>query len=135
VSLGACWVRGLRIIPQIAREVRSSRLLISGRWADHDSMPPDLVCYEERYWLTGGAALGLAASLLSIALGVVWHTAALFAVIAVVLAALTVALPGGGVIERGPPPGRVRRRPRGYHLGRGARQAVRLRPGGVHSVG
>jgi hypothetical protein len=31
--------------------------------------------------------------------GVVWHALALFAVIAVVLAALTVTLPGGGVID------------------------------------
>ena len=38
--------------------------------------------------------LTLAASLLSIALGLVWHTPMLFAVIAVILAALTVTLPG-----------------------------------------
>ncbi len=58
-------------------------------------MPPDLACYEERYRLTGGAALGLAASLLSIGLGFLWHTPVVFAVLAVILAALTVTMPGG----------------------------------------
>jgi len=66
---------------------------------DDDGMPPDLACYEERPQLTGGAALGLAAGLLSIALGMVWHTPTLFPVIAVVLAAQTVTMPGGGVID------------------------------------
>ena len=69
------------------------------RWVDHGSMPPDLACYEERYRLTGGAALGLAASLLSIGLGFLWHTPVVFAVLAVILAALTVTMPGGGVID------------------------------------
>src|ERR1039457_2420235 len=68
------------------------------RWVDHGSMPPDLACYEERCRLTGGAALGLAASLLSIGLGFLWHTPVVFAALAVILAALTVTMPGGGVI-------------------------------------
>jgi hypothetical protein len=37
-------------------------------------MPPDPGCYEERYRLTGRAALGLAAGLLSVGLGILWHT-------------------------------------------------------------
>ena len=61
-------------------------------------MPPDLACYEERYRLTGSAALGLAASLLSVGLGFVSDTPALFAVIAIIFAVLTVTTPGGGVI-------------------------------------
>src|ERR1017187_6268278 len=66
------------------------------RWVDHGSMPPDLACYEERYRLTGSAALGLAASLLSIGLGLLWHTPLVFAVTAVILAA--VGAQGGGVV-------------------------------------
>jgi hypothetical protein len=62
-------------------------------------MPPDLACYEEHYRLTGGAVLGLVASLLSVGLGFLWHTPVIFAVIAVFLAALTVTMPGGGVID------------------------------------
>ena len=58
-------------------------------------MGPDLGCYEERYRLTGGAALGLAACLLSIGLGFLWHTPVIFTVTAVLLAA--VAAQGGGV--------------------------------------
>ena len=45
-------------------------------------------CYAERYRLTGGAALMLAASLLSIGLGVLWHMPVIFAVIAALIAAL-----------------------------------------------
>jgi hypothetical protein len=59
-------------------------------------MLPDQGCYEERYRLTGSAALGLAASLLSIGLGLLWHTPLVFAVAAVILAA--VATQGGGVV-------------------------------------
>jgi hypothetical protein len=62
-------------------------------------MPPDLACYDERYRLTGAAALGLAASLLAIGLGFLWHTPVIFAVVAVILAALTLTMPGGGVID------------------------------------
>lgn len=43
--------------------------------------------------------MGLAASVLSVGLGVVWHTPVVFAVIAVLLVALTVTMPGGGVID------------------------------------
>lgn len=71
---------------------------MSARWVDHGSMP-DLACYDERYRLTGGAVVGLAASLLSVGLGFLWHTPVVFAVIAVILAALTVTMPGGGVID------------------------------------
>jgi hypothetical protein len=60
-------------------------------------MLPDQGCYEERYRLTGSAALGLAASLLSIGLGLLWHTPVVFAVTAVILAA--VAAQGGGVFS------------------------------------
>jgi hypothetical protein len=60
-------------------------------------MLPDPGCYEERYRLTGSAALSLAACLLSIGLGVLWHTPVIFAVIAVILAAL--AAQGGGVFS------------------------------------
>ena len=45
-------------------------------------------CYAERYRLTGGAALTLAASLLSVGLGVLWHMPVIFTVIAVLIAAL-----------------------------------------------
>ena len=58
-------------------------------------MLPDQGCYEERYRLTGSAVLGLVASLLSISLGLLWHVPAVFAVTAVILAA--VAAQGGGV--------------------------------------
>jgi hypothetical protein len=58
-------------------------------------MLPDQGCYEERYRLTGSAVLGLAASLLSIGLGLLWHVPVVFAVTAVLLAA--VAAQGGGV--------------------------------------
>ena len=58
-------------------------------------MRPQQGCYEERYRLTGSAALGLAASLLSIGLGLLWHTPVVLAVTAVILA--VVAAQGGGV--------------------------------------
>jgi hypothetical protein len=45
-------------------------------------------CYEERYRLTGGAALSLAATLLSTGLGVLWHLPVILAVIAIIIAAL-----------------------------------------------
>jgi len=60
-------------------------------------MLPDLGCYEERYRLTGSAALGLAASLLAISLGLLWHTPVIAGVIAVLLAVL--AALGGGVFS------------------------------------
>jgi hypothetical protein len=62
-------------------------------------MARDLACYEERYRLTGGAALGLAAGLLSVGLGFLWHTPVIFAVIAALVLVLTVTMPGGGVID------------------------------------
>ena len=48
-------------------------------------MPPDPGCYEERDRVTGRDALGLAAGLLAIGLGFLWHTQAIFLVIGVVL--------------------------------------------------
>ena len=48
-------------------------------------MPPDPGCYEERDLVTGRDALGLAAGLLAIGLGFLWHTQAIFLVIGVVL--------------------------------------------------
>jgi len=45
-------------------------------------MLPDPGCYEERYRLTGRAALGLAVSLLSVGLGILWHTPVIFTAIA-----------------------------------------------------
>lgn len=60
-------------------------------------MLPDQGCYEERYRLTGSAVLGLGASLLAVGLGFLWHTQAIFGVIAVVL--LVLAALGGGVVE------------------------------------
>jgi hypothetical protein len=60
-------------------------------------MQPDLGCYEERYRLTGSAALSLAASLLAIGLGLLWHTQVIFAVAALLGAAL--AALGGGVVH------------------------------------
>jgi hypothetical protein len=62
-------------------------------------MPSELRSYEERYRLTGRAVLGLAASLLSVALGLLWHTPVIFAALAVLLAALTVTLPGARVVD------------------------------------
>jgi hypothetical protein len=58
---------------------------------------PDQGCYEERYRLTGSAALGLAASLLAVGLGFLWHTQAIFGVISAVL--LVMAALGGGIVE------------------------------------
>ena len=49
-------------------------------------MLPHLGCYEERYRLTGRVALGLVGSLLSIGLGILWHSALIFTALAVVLA-------------------------------------------------
>jgi hypothetical protein len=60
-------------------------------------MQPDMGYYEERYRLTGSAALGLAASLLAIGLGLLWDTQVIFAVVAVLGAA--VAALGGGVVH------------------------------------
>jgi len=60
-------------------------------------MLQDLGRYEERYRLTGSAVLGLAASLLAIGLGLLWHTQVIVGVIAVLLAAL--AAQGGGLFS------------------------------------
>ena len=49
-------------------------------------MLPDPGCYEERYRLTGRAALGLAAGLLSAGLGILWHTPVIFTAIALLAA-------------------------------------------------
>jgi hypothetical protein len=55
-------------------------------------MHPDLGCYEERYRLTRGAKLGLAASLLAVAVGLLAHGALPVLVTFLVIAAIT-ALP------------------------------------------
>lgn len=70
-------------------------LAVGARRVDHQRVLPDLGCYEERYRLTGSAALSLAAGLLSVGLGLLWHTPVIFTVTAVLLA--VVALQGGGV--------------------------------------
>ena len=49
-------------------------------------MLPDPGCYEERYRLTGRAALGLASGLLSVGLGILWHTPVIFTAIALLVA-------------------------------------------------
>jgi hypothetical protein len=53
-------------------------------------MLPDPGCYEERDRVTGRDGMGLAAGLLAIGLGFLWHTQAIFLVIGTVLATLTV---------------------------------------------
>ncbi|MGH3235840.1 MAG: hypothetical protein ACRDOH_21825 [Streptosporangiaceae bacterium] len=53
-------------------------------------MLPDPGCYEERDRLTGRDGVGLAAGLLAIGLGFLWHTQAVFLAIGVVLAVLAV---------------------------------------------
>jgi hypothetical protein len=53
-------------------------------------MMPDPGCYEERDRVTGRDGMGLAAGLLAIGLGFLWHTQAIFLVIGVMLVALTV---------------------------------------------
>jgi hypothetical protein len=49
-------------------------------------MLPDPGCYGERYSQTGRAALGLAAVLLSVGLGILWHTPVIFTAIALLFA-------------------------------------------------
>lgn len=60
-------------------------------------MQPDLGYYEERYRLDGSAVLNLTASLLAVALGRLWHTPVMFAMVAVILA--TLAARGGGMVN------------------------------------
>ena len=60
-------------------------------------MLPDLGCYEERYRLTGRAALVLAPALLVAGLGLMWHAQAIVIVIGVVLGLMT-ALAAGGAL-------------------------------------
>jgi hypothetical protein len=69
-------------------------------------MLPDPGCYEERYRLTGRAALGLTASLLSIGLGILWHSpvisaTAVILAIPVIFSALAVLFAMPGVIALG----------------------------------
>jgi hypothetical protein len=62
-------------------------------------MVPDPGCYQERYRLTGSAALGPAVSLLAITLGILWHATA-GVVIAVALGFLAALdLQGGDVVR------------------------------------
>jgi len=90
-------VSGVSVKPNraSARPVAVERVLAAAaHWVDHQRVLPDLGCYEERYRLTGSAALSLAAALLSVGLGLLWHTPVIFTVTAVLLA--VVALQGGG---------------------------------------
>jgi hypothetical protein len=57
-----------------------------------------LTYYEERYRLTGRAAAGLAASVLLVVVGFLWHLPVLFLPLAAALAVLTAQ--GAGVIDR-----------------------------------
>jgi hypothetical protein len=57
---------------------------------EHQRVLPDPGCYEERDRVTGRDGVGLAAGLLAIGLGFLWHTQAIFLVIGVVLATVTV---------------------------------------------
>jgi hypothetical protein len=67
------------------------------RRVDTRRVLPDQDCYEERYRLTGSAVLGLAAGLVALTLGFVWHTQAIFGVLTAVF--LVLASLSGGVIE------------------------------------
>jgi hypothetical protein len=87
----------------------------SARWVDRQGVPSDPGCYEERYRLTGGAALGLAASLLALAWpGLLWHSQVIIAIAAVLVAALInaeLARSGCGGVCRRTPGGRFPLRP------------------------
>jgi hypothetical protein len=62
-----------------------------------DAEGPVVASYEERYRLTGRAAVGLAASLLLIGLGFLWHSPMIFLPIGLILAAFIAQ--GAGVID------------------------------------
>jgi hypothetical protein len=64
----------------------SGPLVETARREDHQRMLPDPGCYEERYRLNGRAALGLAAGLLSVGLGILWRTPVIFTAIALLVA-------------------------------------------------
>jgi len=70
----------------------------TARREDHQRTLPDPGCNEERYRLTGRAALGLAAGLLSVGLGILWHTPVIFTAIALLVAILAVIAPGRRMI-------------------------------------
>jgi hypothetical protein len=57
-----------------------------------------LTYYEERYRLTSRASVGLAASLLLVVVGFLWHLPVIFLPLAAALAVLTAR--GAGVIDR-----------------------------------
>src|SRR5579859_2496302 len=57
-----------------------------------------LTYYEERYRLTGRAAAGLAASVLLVIIGFLWHLPVIFLPLGLALAAITAQ--GAGVIDR-----------------------------------
>jgi hypothetical protein len=65
---------------------------------DYCNVLPDPGCYQERYRLTGSAALGLAASLLAIGLGIFGHTTA-SVMIAIALGFLAALAPAGDVFR------------------------------------
>lgn len=57
-----------------------------------------MICYEERYRLTSWAAVGLAASVLLVAVGFLWHLPVIFLPLGAALAGVTAQ--GAGVIDR-----------------------------------
>jgi hypothetical protein len=65
---------------------------------DYGTMLPDPGRYQERYRLTGSAALGLAASLVAIGLGILGHTLA-SVMIAIALGFLAALVPAGDVFR------------------------------------
>jgi hypothetical protein len=60
---------------------------------EHQRVLPDPDCYEERDRLTGRDGMGLAAGLLAIGLGLLWHPQAIFLVIGAASWAWTVRRP------------------------------------------
>jgi hypothetical protein len=72
-------------------------LAVGACWVDHQGVLPDPGCYEERYRLTGSAALGLAAGQLALDLGLLWHTEVFIVIAVVLVAALIPQAWGGGV--------------------------------------
>jgi hypothetical protein len=66
-------------------------------FAADEALLPDLDCYEERYRLTGRAVFGLAASIVLIGLGFLWHSPMILMAIAIVLVVLIAQ--GAGAVD------------------------------------